>query len=229
MFLLIMTCTYVIIYTYTKCFFNKPVHWNNMQNEVTKTICSAIWPQICWYDSNSMATAHWDRTKFPFKHLDVAKIVHARLWNGDFIFFHVMLFTHCKHRCCKHAGILPSSAMCLPWLKRLHAHGHENTNLSCSIFNIENVWKHCIHGKDAISGCWHIPVKPCWQSQNFNQSQQFQTNDKFPRGTLQETQPWILKHRSPRSQQWDHPHHMQHLKKNTPTKKTEQKVFVGNT
>ena len=144
-------------------------------------------------------------------------------------FFHVMLFTHCKHRCCKHAGILPSSAMCLPWLKRLHAHGHENTNLSCSIFNIENVWKHCIHGKDAISGCWHIPVKPCWQSQNFNQSQQFQTNDKFPRGTLQETQPWILKHRSPRSQQWDHPHHMQHLKKNTPTKKTEQKVFVGNT
>ena len=90
MFLLIMTCTYVIIYTYTKCFFNKPVHWNNMQNEVTKTICSAIWPQICWYDSNSMATAHWDRTKFPFKHLDVAKIVHARLWNGDFIFFFML-------------------------------------------------------------------------------------------------------------------------------------------
>jgi hypothetical protein len=26
MFLLIMTCTYVIIYTYAKCFFNKPVH-----------------------------------------------------------------------------------------------------------------------------------------------------------------------------------------------------------
>lgn len=95
-------------------------------------------------------------------------------------FFHVMLFTHCKHRCCKHAGILPSSAMCLPWLKRLHAHGHENTNLSCSIFNIENVWKHCIHGKDAISECWHIPVKPCWQSQNFNQSQQFSNKWQVP-------------------------------------------------